>query len=196
MRRIFIIRHGNTFSSSAEARRIGAGTDISLVESGRAQADRLGAWFAEQNMPVRCLHSGPLLRARETAERIGKAIGRLPGGALPWLNEIGHGPDEGRPEAEVLARIGPQALADWDQRGIAPKDWHVDAESRIAAWRDWFAADVEGVELLVTSNGAARFALLALGLPLGSLKLRTGAFGEVRRDACGDVRLICWDERP
>ena len=50
MRRIFIIRHGNTFESSATACRIGAGTDLPLVESGRAQADRLGHWFAAQSL--------------------------------------------------------------------------------------------------------------------------------------------------
>ncbi|WP_031293614.1 histidine phosphatase family protein, partial [Sphingobium sp. HDIP04] len=55
MRRIFIIRHGNTFESNADARRIGARTDLALVESGHAQAERLGAWFAAQNLPIRRL---------------------------------------------------------------------------------------------------------------------------------------------
>ena len=196
MRRIFIIRHGNTFESGATACRIGAGTDLPLVESGRAQADRLGEWFAAQGLPIRALHSGPLQRARETAARIAAAVGHASDGTLPWLDEVDHGPDEGRPEAEVLARIGAQALADWDERGIAPDGWIVDAGARIAAWRDWFANEGEGVELLVTSNGAARFALLALRLPLGSLKLRTGAFGEIAVDGQGAITLRRWDERP
>lgn len=196
MRRIFIIRHGNTFESSADARRIGAGTDIPLVESGCAQADRLGAWFAAQNLPIRRLHSSPLLRAQQTATRIAAATGHPVDGPLPWLNEIDHGPDEGRPEAQVLARLDAQALTAWDEQGIAPKDWIVDAESRIAAWKDWFAQAGEGADLLVTSNGAARFALLALGLPLANLKLRTGAFGELAIDETGRAQLIRWDERP
>lgn len=196
MRRIFIIRHGNTFARSAEACRIGAGTDIPLVESGCAQADRLGHWFAAQHVPIRRLYSSPLLRARETAARIAAATGHAADGTLAFLNEIDHGPDEGRPEAEVLARLGAQALADWDERGIAPKGWTVDAESRIAAWKDWFAAEGEGVDLLVTSNGAARFALLALGIAQPSLKLRTGAFGELAVDPDGTARLLRWDERP
>lgn len=195
-RRIFIIRHGNTFESSATACRIGAGTDLPLVASGRAQADRLGQWFAAQDFPIRSLHSGPLQRASETAARIGATIGHASDGTLPWLNEIDHGPDEGRPEPAVLSRIGAQAIADWDERGIAPDGWTVDADARTAAWRDWFARPGEGAELLVTSNGAARFALLALGLPLTSLKLRTGAFGELEVDARGDIALRRWDERP
>lgn len=194
MRRIFIIRHGNTFESSATACRIGAGTDIPLVESGRAQADRLGHWFADQGLPVRSLHSSPLQRAQETAARIGSVIGHAPDGALSWLNEIDHGPDEGRPEPQVIARIGAQALADWDERGIAPDGWTVDADARIAAWQRWFAHGGEGVDLLITSNGAARFALLALGLP--PLKLRTGAFGELAVASDRTVTLLRWDERP
>lgn len=196
MRRIFIIRHGNTFESSAQARRIGAGTDVPLVESGHAQADRLGAWFAAQDMPIRCLHSSPLRRAQETATHIAAATGHPVDGPLPWLNEIDHGPDEGQAEAQVLARLGPQALAAWDEQGIPPRDWKVDADDRIAAWKDWFAQGGEGADLLVTSNGAARFALLALGHPHANLKLRTGAFGELAIDATGAPQLRRWDERP
>lgn len=196
MRRLFIIRHGNTFASSAEARRVGARTDIPLVDSGRAQADRLGEWFAQQALPIDRLFSSPLKRARETADRIAAATGHARDGSLDWLGEIDHGPDEGRPEAEVLARIGAPALADWDERGIAPDGWIVDADRRIAAWRAFFAEGGAGIDLLVTSNGAARFALLAAGIPLGTLKLRTGAFGELAVDATGGVTLVRWDERP
>jgi probable phosphoglycerate mutase len=196
MRRIFIIRHGNTFESSAQACRIGAGTDIALVESGRLQAARLGDYFAAQDLPIRRLHSSPLLRARETAAAIAVATGHAADGPLPWLNEIDHGPDEGRPEAEVLARIGEEALAAWDERGIPPEGWRVDAQTRIAAWKDWFAQGGDGTDLLVTSNGAARFALLAIGAPPATLKLRTGAFGELALDASGQPRLVGWNVRP
>lgn len=196
MRRIFIIRHGNTFESGADARRIGARTDIPLVDRGRDQADRLGAWFAQSGLSIRRLYSSPLSRTRETARRIGDATGHVPDGTLDWLGEVDHGPDEGLPEAQVLARIGAQALADWDERGIAPPGWIVDADRRIAAWRAFLGEGGEGGDLLVTSNGAARFALLALGLPLGALKLRTGALGELLVEDDGAVRLIRWDWRP
>ena len=95
----------------------------------------------------------------------------------------------------MVARIGAQAIADWDERGIAPDGWLVDADTRIAAWRAFFAEDRAGADLLVTSNGAARFALLAAGLPLASLKLRTGAFGELVVEK-GAVQVVRWDVRP
>ncbi len=196
MRRIFIIRHGNTFESSATACRIGAGTDLPLVESGRAQADRLGHWFAAQSLTSCRIHSGPLSRARETASRIAAALDQPVEGTLPWLDEIDHGPDEGRPEAEVLARLGQQTLAQWDEQAIPPPGWIVNAPSRIAAWQSYFAQSGEGTDLLVTSNGAARFALLALSLSPASLKLRTGAYGELTVAPDGNVTLRNWDQRP
>ena len=52
----------------------------------------------------------------------------------------------------------------------------------------------EGADLLVTSNGAARFALIALGL--APRKLRTGAFGEFAVEETGRAELIRWDVRP
>jgi probable phosphoglycerate mutase len=197
MRRIFVIRHGNTFSSSADACRIGARTDLPLVDSGHAQAERLGRWFADQGIAIDRLLTSPLLRARQTAQPIADACHHPIDGARDWLAEIDHGPDEGRPEAEVLARVGAEALACWDTQGVAPDGWIVDADRRVAAWRGFFAEQGgEGADLLVTSNGAARFALIAAGLPLGALKLRTGAYGELAVDDDGIVRLVRWDERP
>lgn len=175
---------------------MGSRTDIPLVDSGHGQGLRLGQWFADQAVPIHRLLSSPLRRACETADHIAAATGHARDGAAEWLGEIDHGPDENRPEADVLARIGVQALADWDERGVAPDGWIVDADRRIDAWRAFLAEGCEGVDLLVTSNGAARFALIAAGLPLGALKLRTGAFGELAVDARGAVTLLRWDERP
>jgi broad specificity phosphatase PhoE len=194
MRRIFVIRHGNTFASGEAPRRIGARTEIPLVESGHAQAERLGRWFAGENMAIQRLLSSPLLRARQTAAPIATATGHALDDIRDWLGEIDHGPDEGRPEDEVIARIGAAALARWEEEGVAPEGWRVDAAARVAAWRAFFADGGQGADLLVTSNGAARFALLALGL--APRKLRTGAFGELALAADGAVRLVRWDERP
>ncbi|MET0371107.1 MAG: histidine phosphatase family protein [Sphingobium sp.] len=196
MRRIFIVRHGNTFASGDTILRVGARTDLPLVESGRAQAAALATHFAGFDMPVRRLLCGPLQRARETAALIGAATGSKPEGHPAWLDEIDHGPDEGQPEEAVLARVGAEALADWDRNAIAPPDWIVDAPVRIAGWRAFFAESAGGVDLLVTSNGAARFALIAAGLPAASLKLRTGAYGELAVEGKGSVRLLRWDVRP
>ncbi|OWK32943.1 histidine phosphatase family protein [Sphingomonas mucosissima] len=181
--RAVIVRHGNTFEPGDPPRRIGARTDLSLVESGKAQAAALAACFAETEFH-RCLVS-PLRRTRETAAIIAP---NLPLEKAPWLCEIDHGPDEGATEAAVQARLGTEALASWEKYAAPPPGWVVDAPARIAAWRSFFA-EARGTILLVTSNGAARFALAALRLP--PARLRTGAYGEIISG-----RVTAWDVRP
>jgi probable phosphoglycerate mutase len=73
-----------------------------------------------------------LRRTRETAQAIADHLPGTPA-AQPcdWLREIDHGPDENATEDAVLARIGAQALADWDERGcprpggrsMRPRGW-------------------------------------------------------------------------
>jgi broad specificity phosphatase PhoE len=83
--RAFIVRHGNTFAAREEPRRIGARTDLPLVESGRAQAEALAAHFAAQGIRfARCLCS-PLLRTRQTAAIVAPYCAIEP---TEWLREI------------------------------------------------------------------------------------------------------------
>lgn len=192
-----IVRHGNTFEAGEIPRRIGARTDLPLTDAGQVQAHALGAHFAALGWQFARVLVSPLARTRETARAI---LSHLPGAPEPqrceWLREIDHGPDENRAEDAVLARIGAEALAAWDERAEPPPGWTVDAEARIAAWRSVFAQD-GGATLLVTSNGAARFALRAAGLPApGGLKLPTGSFGVIRRRADGALDAPVWGRRP
>jgi probable phosphoglycerate mutase len=193
--RLTIVRHGNTFVPGEPPRRIGARTDLPLVESGRAQAEALGLAFKMAGENFTRVLCAPLVRARETAVLTLAHQPRPPAiEPCDWLTEIDHGPDEGQPEETVRARIGDAAIAAWETDGIAPPGWHVDAEPRLAGWRG-LLVEAHGDILLVTSNGAARFGLLAAGLSAPSLKLRTGAWGRI---ALGGPtpRLVAWDVRP
>ncbi len=197
---VTIVRHGNTFDAGQQIRRIGARTDLPLVASGLDQADALGAQFAEQGLTFDRALAAPLLRTRTTIDRI---LARQPQPPVietaDWLTEIDHGPDEGRPEEEVVARIGEAALAAWDEEARPPADWSVDSDARRQGWGSLLQTC--GNVLVVTSNGAARFALLSdpalhqQAADLPSLKLRTGAYGVIART--GDrLRLLAWDRRP
>jgi len=197
-----IVRHGNTFAPGEAARRIGAGTDLPLVKSGRIQASRLGEHFRQQGWRFDRVLASPLRRTRESAALILSAMAdHSVVETRDWLAEIDHGPDENRTEPEVVARIGEAALAAWDARGVSPPDWKIDRPAREAAWRAFLASAPEGITLLVTSNGAARFGLLAdAGLArqaaaLPSLKLATGAYGSIVLDG-GSPRLVAWNQRP
>lgn len=198
---VTIVRHGNTFAPGEQSRRIGARTDLPLVASGTMQAQALGRALAAQGCTFDRALAAPLRRTRET---IGQILAQQhhapPVETADWLTEIDHGPDEGRSDAAVIDRIGHAALAAWDAQAEAPDGWIVDAERRLTGWRNLWASD-GGHVLVVTSNGAARFALRsdaalhAQAAALSSLKLRTGAYGVIERRA-GALRLTTWDRRP
>lgn len=192
MTRLLVVRHGNTFEAGETPRRIGARTDLPLTAAGIEQARALGWHFARNRVAFDRVLSSPLIRARQTASEI---IDKEPETA-GFLNEIDHGPDENLTEDEVIARIGQGALDAWERALIAPPGWDIGADWRIAAWHD-FVGTADGTILLVTSNGAARFALASLGLmgEDGAAKLRTGSYGVI--DIHGSaVRLVAWNQRP
>ncbi len=200
-----IVRHGNTFEAGQQPRRIGARTDLPLVESGRTQARQLSAYFRLRGVRFGQVLASPLRRTMETAALIlDREADAQPIETRDWLAEIDHGPDEGSTEQAVIDRIGRAALSAWDEAAIPPVGWDVRTTDRFVGWRALFdqrASGLDGDILLVTSNGAARFALFAdeaLAAQAGTLptlKLRTGSFGRIAIDADGP-RLEAWDVRP
>jgi broad specificity phosphatase PhoE len=205
MTRLYIVRHGNTFEAGETPRRIGARTDLPLTSAGRAQAEALGEHFAREGIQFARALTSPLQRTRATAEAI---LSRQPHPLVletaEFLAEIDHGPDENQPEEAVLARIGRSALDLWDSQSLPPEGWDVRPEWRRAQWRSFvaevLAAHQDDAVLLVTSNGAGRFALSALDLDRGgklqSVKFRTGSYGVIEAGANNKSRLLAWDIRP
>ncbi|RYE46146.1 MAG: histidine phosphatase family protein [Hyphomicrobiales bacterium] len=201
MTRLVIVRHGNTFEAGEPPRRIGARTDLPLTATGVAQAEALARHFAANGIRFDRVLSGALKRTLTTAEAI--ADGR-PIETAPFLTEIDHGPDEGQLESAVIDRIGNEAITLWEKQCVAPEGWEVGAQWRLLAWREFVERVVEehrrGTILLVTSNGAARFALAALGLKPGEnragVKFRTGSYGVLEVGSGADFRLVGWDMRP
>lgn len=201
-----IVRHGKTFAAGEPPRRIGARTDLPLTTEGEQEARRLGDHFAALGWRFGKVLVSPLLRAQQTAGHILAAQGTvITAEPADFLCEIDHGPDENQTEDAVLARIGQVALEAWDSLAEPPPGWIVDAPSRITAWADLLArapTDSDTLVLLVTSNGAARFALLAdpalrkAAEALPSLKLPTGGYGVIRRSADGRLEVPVWGQRP
>lgn len=196
--RVFIVRHGNTFDAGDVVTRVGGRTDLPLSVSGRAQAEALAAHFVDSGVQFASARTSPLKRTRATAEAIMSA---QPDACelepVLFLREIDYGPDENRPEEEVVARIGAEALAAWEREGVAPPGWRVDVDALIGNWQQLFAklAGQDGDHLVVTSNGIARFALKAVGAEGEDLKLKTGAYGVVELD--GEAgRVARWNVRP
>ena len=202
---LVIVRHGNTFAAGEPPRRIGARTDLPLTGEGARQATALGQHFAGRGWTFAKALVAPLQRTRETARLLLMQQAEPPQiEKCDWLREIDHGPDEDRAEGTVLARIGQEALAAWDERAEPPPGWIVDAEPRLSGWRSLLHGEHQqsAPTLVVTSNGAARFVLLAdaaltaamPGLP--SLKLPTGGYGVIRRGLLGTLEVTEWGTRP
>lgn len=187
MRRVIIVRHGNTFDPGDIIRRVGRGTDLSLSTSGQAQAEALSAYFIDT--PFDRVISSPLKRTRETAEAVATHIQ-----FDDRLLEIDYGPDEGKAETEVIARLGHDAIHRWDTDAVPPQGWLVDPEQIRADWTDILAESV-GTTLVVTSNGIARFALDIAQHGGAERKLKTGAYGMIEERADG-WHVTEWNVRP
>ena len=161
--RLIIARHGNTFDPGDTPTRVGRRTDLPLVSSGKAQARRIGDYLRRRQMVPDAVFAAPLKRSCDTARLIVEALGcDLPITIDARFNEIDYGPDENQPESAVVARIGDNALRDWDDHAKVPVGWLADPQAII---RDWLAfgnmcrQSFSGqTVLVVTSNGIARFA--------------------------------------
>ena len=193
--RVFVLRHGNTFDKGDVVTRVGGRTDLPLSVSGKAQAEALARHFA--STPFTTARSGPLKRTRETANAILAAQASPPELVTDlFLREIDYGPDENRPEDEVVARIGQSALEAWERDSIVPPGWRVDPDALIGNWQETFheLRDQPGDHLIVTSNGIARFALHAAGAPRTDAKLSTAAWGVFVLEG-EEARVESWNVR-
>jgi broad specificity phosphatase PhoE len=197
--KIYIVRHGNTFEEGEVVTRVGGRTDLPLSSSGRVQAQKLAAHFLAHGVAFTSARSGPLQRTRATAATILGAQAGAPELLTElFLREIDYGPDENRPEREVVARIGQAALEAWESQGIPPQGWRVDPAALVGNWQELFSdlKDEIGAHLVVTSNGIARFAQQAIGLARADGKLATGAYGILELSPDGAAGLTAWNVKP
>ncbi|SDR36088.1 histidine phosphatase family protein [Pseudovibrio sp. Tun.PSC04-5.I4] len=203
MTRIYILRHGNTFDKGDVVTRVGGRTDLPLSVSGLDQAEKLSEHFAELAVGFDMAFCSPLQRTKQTAQIALKTqVEEVDLKVLPFLVEIDYGPDENKPEDEVRARIGEDALKAWEEEGIPPNGWYVDPPAVIGRWQEFFASAPKKYPnktlLVVTSNGIARFALKALkdGSANADLKLKTAAYGVFDVTEDGQPKMLSWNVRP
>lgn len=159
--RIIIARHGNTFTKEQTPLRVGARTDLPLVETERGT--NIGKYLKMNVLYPSVVFAAPLHRTMETARLAIAALDRdIPLIADKRFTEIDYGPDEAKTEDEVIARIGQDALDAWNKEAIVPNGWLVSVNGIIKAWKD-FAKEIERDYkdknvLVVSSNGIIRFA--------------------------------------
>ncbi len=210
--RIIIARHGNTFNTGEIPTRVGAATDLPLVEEYRGVS--IGKYLLKQNWIPHAVYAAPLQRTLQTANLVIKAFG---GTMQPIIEEsfteIDYGPDENKTEEEVMLRLGhgdkekgQQIIEAWNANATVPQGWIVNPTAIISTWKA-FAKRVEKHHanrtiLLVSSNGIMRFAPHLTGdfdrfAAQHSIKVSTGGIcifektAEASFWACTD-----WNKKP
>ena len=108
---IVLARHGETTWN--KDRRFQGQLDVELNDTGRAQARALATAAAGHDLAA--IYTSPLVRARETAEIVGQALGLEPR-LDERLKEVHVGDWEGRYKAD-LERDEPEAWAAFGQAG-------------------------------------------------------------------------------
>ena len=201
MARIILVRHGRTFAPGDLPRRIGNRSDLALTDEGEREAEALAAALSGQ--PIRAIWSGRLVRSRQTASILAAKL-RIARGFLTvrLLDEIDHGVDENRTDAEIVSRIGAENLALWDQHLIAPEGWELDLSARERGWRRIARVLSSRPEseliIAVGSQGAIRLAVQALGASgtRPAPKMKPGHYGILSLGSGHPPAMIEWDRAP
>ena len=193
--RLIVVRHGNTFNSGDVILRVGSATDIPLTETGMRQAYAAGELLASEGINVDVIFHAPLQRTSQSAVGIAASVPDAVLQEAEFLTELDYGNDDGRPEDEVVIRLGmvenpgmitadttldevrsagKAALKRWDSEAVLPAGWHFLADRAAQLEADWLefagmvASEYAGKTVVaVTSNGIARFSKAIL--PPGEL---------------------------
>ncbi|MFG2131570.1 bifunctional RNase H/acid phosphatase [Streptomyces sp. NPDC048751] len=193
-----LLRHGETPLTPQKRFSGSGGTDPSLSEVGREQAERAGAALARRGT-IQHILASPLARTRETAGIVAARLG-LEVTVDDGLRETDFGAWEGLTFGEVRERYPDDLnawLADPEAEPTGGGESFAATATRIAATRDKLVAAYAGRTVLLVSHVTPikTFVRLALGAPPESLfrmELSAAALSAVAYYADGNasVRLF------
>ncbi|MBD1583985.1 histidine phosphatase family protein [Pseudoalteromonas sp. S16_S37] len=184
--RLIVVRHGNTFLPTDTPTRVGARTDLELVEQVKGQS--VGHYLLDNNLVPDTVYAGPLKRHQQTAKLICGVLNIAESEIQldTFLNEIDYGPDENQVEETVMKRLGQgdlvlgKAVIDrWNSDAIVPQGWLVDPVELRAGWRSFaqrlLQSQKNKTTLMVSSNGIMRFShVIDPQFAFSDLKVPTG----------------------
>ncbi|MFB6640762.1 bifunctional RNase H/acid phosphatase [Streptomyces chartreusis] len=167
-----LLRHGETPLTPQKRFSGSGGTDPSLSDVGREQAERVGAALARRGT-IQAVVASPLTRTRETAGIVAAHLG-LDVTVDDGLRETDFGAWEGLTFGEVRERYADDLgawLADPEARPTGDGESFAATATRIAATRDKLVAAYAGRTVLLVSHVTPikTFVRLALGAPPESL---------------------------
>ncbi|WP_406416569.1 bifunctional RNase H/acid phosphatase [Streptomyces sp. NBC_01614] len=167
-----LLRHGETPLTPQKRFSGSGGTDPSLSDIGREQAERVGAALARRGT-IQAVVASPLARTRETAGIVAARLG-LDVSVDDGLRETDFGAWEGLTFGEVRERHPDDLnawLADPEARPTGDGESFAATATRIAATRDKLVAAYAGRTVLLVTHVTPikTFVRLALGAPPESL---------------------------
>ena len=173
--RILAIRHGETLWNVDS--RIQGHLDISLNDTGRWQAERLG--LALKDEPIAAIYASDLSRAHDTALAVSRHTG-VPVQAEPGLRERSFGEFEGRTFAEIETELPEQAKR-WRQRDPAFTPAGGESllmlEARVLSVAGRLAAQHPGEQIALFAHGGVMDILYRAATRLDLQAPRTWALG-------------------
>jgi broad specificity phosphatase PhoE len=204
MRRLLLVRHGNTFEDGAPVVRVGSRSDLPLTAQGLAQAAAFAAACRGAGLALGPFLAGPLARTRTFVEH---GFGTIPR-ADDRLREIDYGDWEGLTDAEIAVRVGADTLEAWNRRCVWPKgqNWAPSAETLAAGAaslaRELAVGDARLVPVLCSSQGVMRYfgaidgGWFDVARAQGRLGVATGSCCGVRAGGDGSLTVDFWNVRP
>ncbi|MFJ6082268.1 bifunctional RNase H/acid phosphatase [Streptomyces sp. NPDC092369] len=193
-----LLRHGETPLTPQKRFSGSGGTDPSLSDTGREQAERAGAALAKRGT-IQAIVASPLTRTRETAAIVAAHLG-LDVTIDEGLRETDFGAWEGLTFGEVRERYPADMtawLADPEAQPTGGGESFAETSTRIAATRDKLVTAYAGRTVLLVSHVTPikTFVRLALGAPpeaLFRMELSAAALSAVAYFADGNasVRLF------
>lgn len=211
---LIIARHGNTFRPGETPTRVGARTDLALVEEVRGRS--IGKYLKENDLIPDMIYSSPLLRTKHTAELAAEEMGFNKNSIIELddFTEIDYGVDENKTEEEVMYRLGNGNIEEgkkiielWNDAAIVPDGWDVNPQQIIKTWKDFAERQISEKEenkivLLVTSNGIIRFAPYLTGdfekfTKEQDIKVATGGVCIFEKDNDDSFwKCLAWNMKP
>ena len=161
--RLILVRHGET---DWNHQRLCQGqSDIPLNERGRQQARRLARRLRTSR--IEAIHSSDLLRASETAEILGEALGLTPRLDSAW-RELHLGVLEGRSHEKIPgSREIISAAAESDGPLVEGAETFVDLERRVVGAYEALRNEHANQDVMIVSHGGTLKALIAHLIRLG-----------------------------
>lgn len=168
MTRLILIRHGET--AWTREKRYQGDTDIPLNDKGRKDIQTVADWM--KGMPVDFFYSSALLRAKQSAAIVAKAIRRTPV-AEAGINEIDFGSWEGKTGTQLWKERNP-AFIRWSRgEWVRPTGGEkiIDFKKRISRFFYRILKRHKNKTVAIVAHGGSIKMMLmeALKLPLRSL---------------------------